>query len=121
MRRKPSASHCVKKPPPLVYRPDKAVFLSGAQVLRMSSVKLAAAGGLSMTSASVSTRNDTLCPSACTRSSVSPSPCRRSGWLAWSPTKAALRSMRSLLPTMVLAGSRSKVSSALRMKNAGAA
>ena len=41
MRRKPSASHCVKKPPPEVYRPDSWVFFSGAQVLRISSVKLA--------------------------------------------------------------------------------
>ena len=38
MRRKPSASHCVKKPPPEVYRPDSWVFFSGAQVLRISSV-----------------------------------------------------------------------------------
>ena len=41
MRRKPSASHCVKKPPPEVYRPDSCVFFSGAQVLRISSVKAA--------------------------------------------------------------------------------
>ena len=40
MRRKPSASHCVKKPPPEVYRPDSWVFFSGAQVLRISSAKL---------------------------------------------------------------------------------
>ena len=31
MRRKPSASHCVKKPPPLVYRPDSSVFLTRAR------------------------------------------------------------------------------------------
>ena len=42
MRRKPSASHCVYKPPPLVYRPLSSVFLAGAQVLRISSVKLSA-------------------------------------------------------------------------------
>jgi hypothetical protein len=49
MRRNPSASHWVKKPPPLVYRPDSWVFFSGAQVFRISRVKASAAGGLSMT------------------------------------------------------------------------
>ena len=39
MRRKPSASHCVKKPPPEVYRPKSLVFFAGAQVLRISSAK----------------------------------------------------------------------------------
>jgi hypothetical protein len=39
MRRNPSASHWVKKPPPLVYRPDSWVFFSGAQVFRISRVK----------------------------------------------------------------------------------
>jgi len=117
MRRKPSASHCVKKPPWLVYRPDSSVFFSGAQVLRISSVKLSAAGGLSITSSSPSWRKDTLAPSACTRSSVSPTPCRRSACAGC----CALRSMRSLLATMVLAGSRSNTSSTLRMKNADGA
>ncbi len=78
MRRKPSASHCVNSPEPELYSPDSWVFLSGAQVLRISSVKLSPAGGLSITSEpSASWRNDTLWPSAITRSSVKPSPCRR--------------------------------------------
>jgi len=112
MRRKPSASHCVKKPPPLVYRPDSAVFLSGAQVLRISSTKRSAAGGLSITRSPPSWRNDTLAPSASTRSSVRSSPCRRSG----PPAAAALRSTCRRLATMVFAGSRSNVSSTSRIQ-----
>ena len=118
MRRKPSASHCVNRPDPEVYRPDNCVLRSGAQVLRISSVKLSVAGGLSITSEpSVSWRNATLSPSAITRSSVSASPCRRSGCVPY----AWLRSMCSLLATSVFAPSRSKVSSTLRIQNAGAA
>ena len=33
MRRKPSASHCVKKLPPDTYRPDSVVFAAGLQML----------------------------------------------------------------------------------------
>jgi hypothetical protein len=58
MRRKPSASHCVKKPPPEVYRPESWLFLAGAQVLRISSVK-GCPGRLSMTSWPSSWRNET--------------------------------------------------------------
>ena len=114
MRRKPSASHCVQNiaGEPLVYRPESSVFFSGLQVLRMSSVKASASGGLSMTRSPPSWRKLTLWPSACTRSSVRPSPCRRRGCRS----TAALRSMRSRLVTMVLAGSRSNVSSAVLMK-----
>ena len=74
MRRKPSASHCVKKPPPEVYRPDSRVFFSGAQVLRISSVKLPS-GRLSMTSRPSSWRNDTDSPLTRQRVSVMSSPC----------------------------------------------
>ena len=111
MRRKPSASHCVKKPPPEVYRPDSWVFFSGAQVLRISSVK-SPSGGLSMTSSPASLRNDTLCPLASTRSGSRSSPCRRSG----PPVPAALRTTAMRLATMVRTGSRSKVSSTLRIQ-----
>jgi hypothetical protein len=79
MRRKPSASHCVKKPPPLVYRPDSWVFFSGAQVLRISSVKRSAFGRVVDHQLAAFVRNDTLSPSASTRSRFRPSPCRRSG------------------------------------------
>ena len=88
------------------------MFFSGAQVLRISSVKLSAAGGLSMISSPPSSRKDTLSPSASTRSSVRPSPCSRNGCGA----AAGLRSTRMRLPTMVFAGSRSKLSSMLRIQ-----
>ena len=52
MRRKPWASHCVKKPPPLVYRPESSVFFSGQQLLRMTSSK--SRSGASMISSSPS-------------------------------------------------------------------
>ena len=79
MRLKPSASHWVKKPPPLVYSPDSWVFLSGPQVLRISSVNTGLSGGLSITSRPGSWRNDTLSPSARQRSSTRSSPCSVSG------------------------------------------
>ena len=40
MRRKPSASHCVKKLPPDTYRPDSVVFSAGLQMLVSVSSKL---------------------------------------------------------------------------------
>ena len=116
MRRKPSASHCVKKPPPEVYRPDSWVFFSGAQVLRISSVKRLGLrqvvdhqhgrlrGGTTRTA-----------PLTSTRVRFSSSPCRRSGCGG----TAALRSSCIRLMTIVLAGSRSKVRSTVRIQNAG--
>ena len=111
MRRKPSASHWVNRPLSDENRPDSWVFLSGQQVLRMSSVKLSP-GGLSITSRPGSWRKLTLSPLACTRSRVMSSPCSFSGCGG----SDRLRSITSRLPTMVLAGSRSKVSSTLRIQ-----
>ena len=111
MRRKPCASHCVKKPPLDVYSPDSSVFFSGATVLRISSTNESAAGA-SITSCSSSWRNETLWPSTSTRSRFSPSPSSRSG----SAGRSALRSIASLLETMVLAGSRSNVRSTVRTR-----
>jgi len=115
MRRKPCASHCVKKPPPEVYRPDSSVFFSGQTVLRISSTN-ASADGASMTNWPSSWRNDTLWPSTSTRSRFSPSPSRRNG----SAARSGFRSIASLLATMVLAGSRSNVRSTVRTQYAGA-
>ena len=109
MRRKPCASHCVKKPPPEVYRPDSSVFFSGQIVLRISSVNASAAGA-SITSWPSSWRNETLWPSTSTRSRFRSSPSRRSG----SAARDVLRSIASLLATMVLTGSRSNVRSTVR-------
>ena len=116
MRRKPSASHCVKKPPPEVYRPDRRVFFSGAQVLRISSVKLPS-GRLSMTSRPSSWRNDTDSPLTRQRVSVMSSPCSLSGPAATAP----LRSICIRLMTSVFAGSRSNVRSTFLIQNGGAA
>ena len=79
MRRKPWASHCVKKPPPEVYRPERWVFFSGAQVLRISSWKVSL-GSWSSTSCSPSMRKVAGSPLTITRVTVMSSPSRRSGW-----------------------------------------
>ena len=109
MRRKPSASHCVKKPPPEVYRPDSWVFFSGAQVLRISSVNgpSGSSATLSITSCPASWRKDTLSPLTSTRVRFSSSPSRRRGCGA----SAVLRSSCMRLMTSVFAGSRSNVRS----------
>ena len=112
MRRKPSASHCVKKPPPEVYSPDRCVFFSGAMVLRISSVNAPSAGGLSMTSEPSSWRKLTLSPLISTRSRFSSSPCSFSACAAL----PALRSSCMRLTTMVFAGSRSNVRSTVRIQ-----
>jgi hypothetical protein len=113
MRRKPSASHWVKKPPLEVYRPERAVFFSGAQVLRISSVKRSSAGGRSITSLPSAWRNDTLSPLISTRSRLSSSPCSSS---AWPGGTAVLRSTCMRLVTSVLAASRSKARSTWRIQ-----
>ena len=118
MRRNPSASHCVKKPPPDVYRPDSWVFFSGAQVLRISSMN--GPGGTpcseSMTSMPSSCLNDTDSPLTSTRVRFSSAPCSFSGCAGTS----TLRSSCMRLITSVFAGSRSNVRSTLRIQNAGA-
>ena len=113
MRRKPSASHCVKRPPPLVYRPDSSVFLSGAQVLRISSVKL-----LGRRRAV----DDELAVLVAERHALAVGLHAQQGQAlavqAQRPAAGRRRCARccSRLATMVLAGSRSKLSSTSRIQ-----
>jgi hypothetical protein len=118
MRRNPSASHCVNKPPFDVYRPDNCVLRSGAQVLRISSMNGPSGTfcRLSSTSRPSSWRNDTLSPLTSTRSTDRSSPCNLSG-CAGTP---GLRSSCIRLVTSVRTGSRSKVRSTVLIQNAGA-
>ena len=80
MRRKPSASHWVKKESLLTYRPISWVFLTGAQVVKISSSKGSAPSGrFSSTSWLPSILNEVPAPLTSTRARFSSSPCRRSG------------------------------------------
>ena len=117
MRRKPSASHCVKNESLLTYRPMSLVFLLGAQVVKISSSKGSLpAGRFSSTSWLFSSLNEVPWPATSTRARFSSSPSSRSGCGAAS----GLRRTRMRLRTRVFAGSRSKVSSTVSIQNAGA-
>jgi hypothetical protein len=113
MRRKPSASHCVKKESLLTYRPINFVFFAGAQVVNISSVKGSGPSGrFSSTSWLPSILKEVPAPLIRTRARFSSSPCRRSGCAA----TPALRRSVILLSTRVLAGSRSKLSSTVSIQ-----
>ncbi|MOA38396.1 hypothetical protein D3C78_1600780 [compost metagenome] len=117
MRRKPSASHCVKNVPSLTYRPMSLVFFTGAQVVKISSSTGASPSGrFSSTSALPSILNDVPWPLTITRARLSSSPSRRKALAGTS----GLRRTRMRLSTRVLAGSRSKVRSTVSIHQAGA-
>ncbi len=105
MRRKPSASHCVKKVPWLTYRPMSCVFFSGTQIVKISRSKGSwPSGRLSSTSWVPSILKEQPAPLTSTRATLRSSPSRRKACAGTS----GLRRRRILLSTRVLAGSRSK-------------
>jgi len=113
MRRKPSASHCVKKVPWLTYRPIRCVFLAGQQVVKISSAKASVpVGRFSSTRREPSILNEVPWPLTSTRARFSSSP---SSFRGCSATSGLRRSVMRL-STRVLAGSRSKVSSTLSIQ-----
>ena len=117
MRRKPSASHCVKNESLLTYRPISLVFLAGAQVVKISSSNGSSPSGrFSSTSWLSSSLNEVPWPFTSTRARFSSSPSSRSGCAGTS----RLRRSFILLSTRVLAGSRSKHSSTVSIQKAGA-
>jgi hypothetical protein len=116
MRRKPSASHCVKNESLLTYRPISLVFLAGAQVVKISSSKGSLPSGrFSSTSWPSSILNEVPWPLTSTRERFSSSPSRRSACGGTS----GLRRTRMRFSTRVLAGSRSKHSSTVSIQYAG--
>ena len=118
MRRKPSASHWVKKSPPLMNRPMSLEFFSGLQVVKISRSKGASPSGrFSSTSCSPSMRKLQPWPFSSTRERFSSSPSSLSGCAG----TAGLRRSVILFSTRVLAGSRSKVRSTVSIQNAGGA
>ncbi|MNT21217.1 hypothetical protein D3C72_1565490 [compost metagenome] len=113
MRRKPSASHCVKKVPWLTYRPMSCVFLAGQQVVKISSAKGSLPSGkFSSTRRAPSILNEVPWPLTSTRAKFRSSPSSLSGCAATS----GLRRSVMRLSTRVLFGSRSKVSSTLSIQ-----
>ena len=117
MRRKPSASHCVKNESLLTYRPISLVFLAGVQVVRISSSNGASPSGrFSSTSWLFSSLNEAPWPFTSTRARSSSSPSSRNACAGTS----RLRRSFILFSTRVLAGSRSKHNSTLSIQNAGA-
>jgi hypothetical protein len=117
MRRKPSASHCVKNESLLTYRPISLVFLAGAQVVKISRSKARVAFRQVFQHQLAAVHLELRpWPLTSTRARFSSSPSRRSGWAATS----GLRRRRILLSTRVLAGSRSKVRSTVSIQKAGA-
>ena len=78
MRRKPCASHCVKKDAWLTYKPESWVFLLGLQVVKISSVKTSLPSGrFSSTSTSPSILNEVPWPLTSTRDKFNSSPSKR--------------------------------------------
>ena len=117
MRRKPSASHWVKKESLLTYKPMSLVFFTGTQVVKISSAKGSVPSGrFSSTSWLPSILKLVPWPLTSTRARFSSSPSRRSGWACTS----GLRRRVILLSTRVLEGSRSKLRSTVSIQNAGA-
>ncbi len=115
MRRKPSASHCVKKLPLDTYRPDSVVFDSGAHAF-------------SIVSSNASGTFSTLRPCSCTRTASCGLPSTRAPIsTSASPISSkcgagaasGLRRTRIVFVTIVRAGSRSNSSETVSIRNAG--
>ena len=117
MRRKPSASHCVKNESLLTYKPMSLVFFAGLQVVKISRSKASVPSGkFSSTNWLPSILNEVPWPFTNTRARLSSSPSKRRGCAATS----GLRRTRIWLSTRVLAGSRSNVRSTVSIQYAGA-
>ncbi len=117
MRRKPSASHCVKKLPPDTYRPDSVVFAAGLQMLVSVSSKLS--GTLSSgrpCSCACALANGWPSISALTNSSCSPISSRCDARDA-----SGLRRTRIVFLTTVRSGTRSNSSATVSIRKAGGA
>ena len=115
MRRKPSASHCVKKLPLDTYSPDSVVFWSGAHAL-------------SIVSANASGTFSTVSPCSCARTAVQRAPSYQAPMnSSASPISSrcgvyaasGLRRTRIVFLTIVRAGASSNSSSTESMRKAG--
>ncbi|MNT69119.1 hypothetical protein D3C72_2074100 [compost metagenome] len=116
MRRKPSASHCVKKLWFDTYRPDKDVLSCGANMVSISSSTSSGAFGMvSMPAVSLYCDGFSTLPFRRTITSSICSPCNSMLRLVL----AGLWRMRIRLATTVRAGSRSKPSSTLSTRKLG--
>ncbi|MNT00206.1 hypothetical protein D3C72_1346300 [compost metagenome] len=114
MRRKPSASHWVKKLPLDTYRPDSVVLAAGWQAVTISSLPCAGRPGMVSVPASWVALATGL-PSRLTPISSSSSPHSTSG----ASGAPAWRAKLSVLVTTVRWGSSSSTSSAWSMANGG--
>ncbi|MCY1356457.1 hypothetical protein D9M69_429110 [compost metagenome] len=116
MRRKPSASHWVKKLPLDTYRPDSVVLAAGWHAVVISSEPCAGSPGMVSVPASW-VALATGFPSRLTPTSSSSSPHSTSGASSAAP---GWRAKRSVLVTTVRWGSRSSTRSAWSMAKGGA-
>ena len=118
MRRKPSASHCVKKPSFEAYSPISFVFLRGSIRTTVSSANASGTDGMVRCAAS-SAYSDaaSVRPSSATDSSRSSSPSRTSG--ARASFAAGLRRTASFARTRAKSSRISTSRSTVEIRNAG--